>query len=216
MAVISMRFRFSFFEELVLTLHPLSNGKRRGPALLFVILCGFGYGAAQSGAPIPREFPTKDPQVTIEKTSRTPAQQKIDSQLLRAALRKSQGLSSTEIDLIERDSAGRAAVDISGDVTEVLLEAIRHEGGIIVSSYPQFKALRAYLTLESLESIANLKEVRTISRAARMETANAPGAQTQKPPPDSSDLSQGGNKTTSSKTQKRRKHRRHTSPDRWY
>lgn len=205
-----MGFTLSFSDGPVLGLQPLSNCKRRVVAVLSFVLLGFSYGVSQPTAPSPREIPTKNPQDITEKTTRTPAQQKIDSQLLKAARLKRQGLSSTEIDQLEQDGAGRAAVDISGEVTNVLLDAIRREGGAVISSYPQFKALRAYLVLESLETIASLTEVRTISRAAKAETSNATGVQTQKPPPNSSDLSQGGNQTTSSKTQKRRKKRRHT------
>jgi hypothetical protein len=149
-----------------------------------------------------------------EKTTRTPAQQKIDSQLLKRARLKRQGLSSTAIDQdqLERDSAGRVAVDISGEVTNILLDAIQREGGSVISSYPQFKALRAYLTLESLDTIAGLAEVRTISPAAKAETSNVREIQTEKSPSNSTDPKQAVAKTTPPATKKRRKHRRrHTS-----
>ncbi|HEV2834591.1 MAG TPA: S8 family serine peptidase, partial [Pyrinomonadaceae bacterium] len=109
----------------------------------------------------------------MEKESRSPAEQKIDSHLLIAAkLRRGQiltpAMAALEID-VTYDTEGRTEVDISGRVTENLLEAISHEGGEIVNSYPQFNALRARLAPEKLEAIAALNEVRVISRATKPE-----------------------------------------------
>jgi hypothetical protein len=121
------------------------------------------------------EVAVQSPQDVNEKRTRTPAQQKIDSQLLAAARSKRQGLATTQADIV-KDSMGRAEVDISAEVTDNLLETIRREGGEVVSSYPQFKAVRAYLTLESLETIAGLSEVRTIYRAAGAELSGTEGS----------------------------------------
>jgi hypothetical protein len=109
----------------------------------------------------------------LEKESRTPNQQKIDSQLIMAVKMKfhqevAPGIVTMETD-VAYDSDGRAEVDISGEVTDELLATIRGAGGEVVNSYPQFEAVRAYLTLESLEKIAGLSEVRVISRAAKAE-----------------------------------------------
>jgi hypothetical protein len=210
MAAFSMRLILTFSEVHVRCpgLRPMRNYKGKGVAVLFIVLMGFSYSASQSSAPITREIPTKNPQDVGEKTTRSPAQQKVDSQLLKAARLKRQGLVPTQIDGLQRDSTGRAAVDISGEVTNVLLDTIRREGGEVINSYPQFKAVRAYLTLESLENIASLTEVRMISCAAKAETSRASEIQTEKPAPNSSALKQGVAKTTSSTTQKRRKNRR--------
>jgi hypothetical protein len=123
---------------------------------------------AQAGVTSPREIPGQNSQDVDVKRTRTPAQQKMDSQLIIAARLKRQGLATTQGDVVH-DSRGRAAVDISTEVTDKLLATIRREGGEVVNSYPQFKAVRAYLTLESLETIAGLSEVRMISRAASAE-----------------------------------------------
>jgi hypothetical protein len=113
----------------------------------------------------------KNAQDINEKRTRTLAQQKIDSELLAAARLKQQGLTIPGAS-IEFDNMGRAAVDISTTVTDALLIKIRNEGGQVLSSYPQFKSVRAYLPLVSLETIAELPEVRLISRASTGEVSN--------------------------------------------
>lgn len=110
-------------------------------------------------------------QAITDKRTRTPAEQKIDSRLLLAARLKRQGLAITETDVV-LDTSGRAVVDISAEVTDNLLSAIRGEGGKVVNSYPQFKAMQAFLRLESLEKIAALSEVRAISLAAKGEVSS--------------------------------------------
>jgi hypothetical protein len=139
--------------------------------LLSVDLLSFllmGNVRAQNGVVTPRNFTAETAQGIDEKRKRTFAQQKIDSQLLNAARLKRKGLPTNEADLAT-DGIGRVAVEISAEVTDNLLTIIRREGGEVVSSYTQFKTVRAYLTLESLETIAGLSEVRVISRAAKAE-----------------------------------------------
>lgn len=160
-----------------------------------------------------REIPRQSVQDVTEKRTRTPAQQKIDSQLLMAARLKRQGFATREADVVF-DSAGRAAVDISGEVTNNLLATIRREGGEVVNSYPQFKAVRAYLTLESLETIADLSEVRTISRAAKAELSSTKpnketARQSEQKPLKVKQLSSNTGKLAR-KHSRRKKRRRHT------
>lgn len=111
----------------------------------------------------------------FEKQSRTPAQQKIDSQLLVAAKIKrheeiAPGITTIRT-TVNHDGEGRQEVDISGDVTDALLEVIRCNGGVVINSYPQFKTVRAYLPPECLEIVGALSEVRTISRATQAEVS---------------------------------------------
>lgn len=169
---------------------------------------------AQSGVPKVRDFPTQNTEDPGEKRSRSFSQQKIDSQLLQAARLRRQGQAITKIDALQ-DGAGRVEVDISAEVTDTLLLAIHNEGGQVISSYPQFKSVRAYLTLESLEIIARLSEVRVISRAAKAELSGANstiGGQVPRSPT-SRNLKQGNtSRRPASTTHKRRKkRRRHTS-----
>src|SRR5215813_5555877 len=82
-----------------------------------------------------------------EQESRTVAQQKIDSHLLFAAKRRrNEALAPVLATLqtnVTYDTEGRTEVDISGQITDNLLAAITHEGGEVVSSYPEFNTLRA-------------------------------------------------------------------------
>jgi hypothetical protein len=124
--------------------------------------------SAPSGVIGPLKILQPNPQQIDEKRTRTPAQQKIDSRLLNAMRLKRQGLAITDSEIVN-DSKGRVTVDISGEVTDKLLSTIRSEGGEVVNSYPQFKSVRAYLGLATLETVAALPEVRMISNVAKPE-----------------------------------------------
>ena len=104
-----------------------------------------------------------------DKAARTPAQRKIDSQLLQALSRRrgeSGGLPSE----LRLDAKGRALVDISADVTPRLISKIRRLGGAVVSQHEAHKTVRARVRLEKLEALAALKEVRFIMPAAEATT----------------------------------------------
>lgn len=182
-------------------------------SLLGLLLVGNPH--AQGSVTSPSEIPGQSPRDVNEKRTRTRAQEKIDSHLLMAARLKTQGFPTTEADVVH-DSTGRAAVDISAEVTDNLLETIRREGGEVVNSYPQFKAVRAYLTLESLETIAGLSEVRVISRAAEAElsgTNPTKGTSRQRQEkPDKVEQSQTvRRKTSETKSRRSKRRRRHAS-----
>jgi hypothetical protein len=140
----------------------------------------------QAGQDIPLELSdntkTQLDALMREKHSRTPTQQKIDSQLTIATkIQRQEAVApviarmATDVD---SDGDGRVEVDISAEVTDELLETIRREGGELVNSYPQFKAVRAYLPLDSLEIIAGLNEVRLVSRATKFELSQTGQATT--------------------------------------
>src|SRR5262249_42503839 len=106
-----------------------------------------------------------------EKQSRTPAQRKLATVLVydvRAlagdkAMRDVPRLLTSYV----RDKAARVEVDLRANVTAELLDAIRAEGGEVVSSYPQYHAVRAYLPLSSLERLAERGDVLHVKPAAR-------------------------------------------------
>lgn len=107
-----------------------------------------------------------------EKAARTPAQRKIDSQLLQALGRRrgeSRGVPAAPAEL-RLDAKGRALVDISADVTPRLIAKIRRRGGALVSQSESHKTVRARVRLEKLEALAALKEVRFIMPAAGATT----------------------------------------------
>src|SRR6266851_2626279 len=92
-------------------------------------------------------------QVFDEKASRTPAQKKIDSQLLYALKQKrgeTRGVPTERID-IELDQKGRALVDITAKVSLQITSQIRKLGGTVISQDEHYHAIRARLALEKLE-----------------------------------------------------------------
>jgi cysteine-rich repeat protein len=105
-----------------------------------------------------------------EKASRTPAQRKIGSHLLyaRQQLRGkaiAPGVQSLRSS-IHADATQRVLVDIAAEVTSQVLDGIGSVGGEVVSSFPQYRAVRAWLPIDRLEEVADLPEVRSIRRAA--------------------------------------------------
>src|SRR4029079_9517744 len=93
-----------------------------------------------------------------EKQSRTPAQQKLDSQLIYAA-RRSQGRAIVPgvANLVigaEVRPDGKCLVDIHGAVARPLLEAIVAMGGEIRNSSARFGEIRALVRLDRLEQLA--------------------------------------------------------------
>jgi hypothetical protein len=103
-----------------------------------------------------------------EKASRTPAQKKIDSQLLYALKQKrgqTRGIPSEPIKL-RTDQKGRPLVDVTCKVTARVTSLIRKLGGVIISQDPFYHSIRANLALEKMESLAALDDVRFIAPAA--------------------------------------------------
>jgi hypothetical protein len=116
-----------------------------------------------------------------EKESRTPAQQKLDSQLV-YAIKQHRGERITDaVPTLETnvkvDAAGRTLVDIRADVTKRVLAAIVSAGGKVVNSFKRDRSIRAELPLSSIETIAMLSEVKFIRPAdeLNLEKVDAPG-----------------------------------------
>ena len=112
-----------------------------------------------------------------EKRERTPAQQKIDTQLLYAIYRErgdaeAKGVPPGEL-LVKFDDKGRAIVSIRARVTRALLAKIEKLGGKIVSSSVRYSDIRAHLPLGSLEELAALKDVSAIMPAEQAMTNRA-------------------------------------------
>jgi hypothetical protein len=97
----------------------------------------------------------------------TPAEQKIDSQLLQAARNPSNSAtpSNSPRSAIRIESDGRTLVDIKATVTDALLAQIRSLGGQIISSFPQYHAIRASVPIGRLIELAELPDVNFIRPA---------------------------------------------------
>src|SRR5215470_8628698 len=104
-----------------------------------------------------------------EKESRTPEQKKIDSQLLyRLKQRRGEQIAPGVERLVvgvKEAADGSVLLDIRAKVTPEVLEAIRKAGGEVISAHEQFDAIRARLTLDTLEKLAGLDEVKFIRPA---------------------------------------------------
>jgi hypothetical protein len=121
------------------------------------------HGGSQSRGPVdPLEIPPEGlhqiAALLAEKDSRTPAQRKIDSQLLQA-IRESRGQEMAPGVHLERvkikpDAAGNVLVDITATVTNGLLGQIQQLGGTIVFPSVQFRAIRASVPMSAIETIA--------------------------------------------------------------
>jgi hypothetical protein len=109
-----------------------------------------------------------------EKASWSPAQAKMDSQLIHAAKRQrgqpfAAGAPNLRFDVTLQPD-GRVLVDINAEVTPELLALLVHGGGTVIRSVPEFNSIRALVSPAQLETIAASPAVKSIRRAARFHT----------------------------------------------
>src|SRR5262249_41381885 len=105
-----------------------------------------------------------------EKESRTPAQQKIDSQLLYAIkMARSEpiaaSVNSLQVNVNQSDS-GRVVVDINAKVDDQFLKFLAGNGGDVLFSSAEYKSVRVDVPLDRLEAIAASDNVRFIQPKA--------------------------------------------------
>ncbi|WP_146854126.1 choice-of-anchor D domain-containing protein, partial [Brevifollis gellanilyticus] len=109
-----------------------------------------------------------------EKETRTPAEQKLDSQLVYlSAQQQGQPVANGAPSLIpsvELTEGNLVLVDISGGVSKGLLDAITEAGGAVVNQFAPFDAIRAKVPVGALENLAGRADVRSISPAAQAIT----------------------------------------------
>src|SRR5579859_501966 len=116
--------------------------------LLTAILAGTFAAPAQ---PLSESARNQIQALRAEKESRSPAQQKMDSQLI-YALKQSlhqpiaPGIASLRLNL-KKESDGRVWVDLKGTITPQLLDFIRSSGGVVLSSVPEFNSARVLIPL---------------------------------------------------------------------
>jgi hypothetical protein len=128
---------------------------------------------AQAGQGISQTASDQIQKLLEEKATRSPAQRKIGSNLLLdPAAPRGRAMHGAVPQLrsgVEVDAAGATVVDINGEVTDQLLARIEEVGGEVISSFPQYQAVRARLPLNRLEEVAELDEVRSIRAAIEPE-----------------------------------------------
>ena len=106
-----------------------------------------------------------------EKASRTPAQRKIQSQLLQA-VRESRGQRMVvgvplKPAKVHADTKGNLDVDISADVTDDLIKKIESLGGKIIYPSKEYHTIRATVNLSMIDIISGYPEVKSIEPAVR-------------------------------------------------
>jgi hypothetical protein len=113
------------------------------------------------------------------KQARTPAQRKMDSNLL-AFIKMSKGEAVAEgVPTIETglsvEADGRIRVDVDATVTRALLKFIEDGGGEVINSFSQYRAIRARIYPEQVEALAGQPKVRFVKPAVQAETQRADG-----------------------------------------
>jgi hypothetical protein len=101
-----------------------------------------------------------------EKKARTPVQRKIDPQLLYAAKMNRgeaivEGVQTLAVN-VTKTKSGSVIVDISGQITNSLLDLLKANGANVLVSTPRFNSVRAEVALNNLEAIAASPDVRYI------------------------------------------------------
>ena len=121
-----------------------------------VMATALGLGGAATAAEIKEPSPLVRQQmasIAAEKSSRTPAQQKIDSGLLMAIKLQRRDptiqdvpLGGARMDLVRQRST---TVEIGAVVTRDLQRVIRKLGGRVIANHPQFDSVRAEMPLQA-------------------------------------------------------------------
>jgi uncharacterized repeat protein (TIGR01451 family) len=139
--------------------------------LIGLLLAGAGVVGRAADEPLSPELMAKINALLADKQTRTPAQNKLTSELL-YAVRMARGEPvapgvPTQRLSFAADANGRVLVDIKANVTDALLAQIRQGGGEVVSSFPQYNAIHAKVPLSQLESLAGVADVQSIRPAPR-------------------------------------------------
>jgi hypothetical protein len=109
-----------------------------------------------------------------EKESRTPAQQKINSQILYEIYRARGEAQDKQVPPgptgVRLDDKDRALVDIRVAVTPAIERKVRDAGGTIVSTSREYRSIIAWVPVLRLERLAEDASVRAVEPAAEATT----------------------------------------------
>ena len=123
------------------------------------------------------EAATNAPQAPTEKALRTPAQQKIDSQLLYEIYRRRGEAELKRVPPetnVKVDADGRVKVDVRAEVSAQLERKVVELGGVIVETSEKYRSILAHVPLMKLETLAE--------EAAVVSIIPAPEAALKRPP----------------------------------
>lgn len=111
------------------------------------------------------------------KRSLTPAQRRIDSQLILARKQETGELAALNLSSVqtgvEKSDEGKVLVDITADVTDAFLNMLRTSDADIVAAVPNYRSVRAKVALSQLEAIASFQGVKFIQPAQKATTWSA-------------------------------------------
>lgn len=116
--------------------------------------------------------------IEADKAARTPAQRKLDSQLIFAA-REARGqaaiagVSSVHAAAVALDSSKRVQLDVKGTITAALRQRVTQLGGTVVSASPRFGDMRIQLSLAAIDTLAAEPSVSQIRPADEATTRKA-------------------------------------------
>jgi hypothetical protein len=145
---------------------------KRGITLLFalVALCGSDPAA---GAMFVAAARAQQPALS-EKAARTPAQQKISSQLLHEIYRRRGQAKEKDVPPgptgVRLDDKDRALVDVRAEVVPALQKKLRSLGSTIVSTSREYRSIIAWVPVLKIEQIAADSSVRAIEPAPESTT----------------------------------------------
>lgn len=142
---------------------------------LFFTAVALGQGADQ----LPFSLRTRQEIEAIQqdKVARSPAERKLDSQLvyaLREQQRKSAVPGISMKSSVRPKADGRLLIDLRATVSPTLLSAIQAGGGTVVSSVPRYQAVRAFASLELCLQLASRPDVRNVRPADEATTHTGP------------------------------------------
>src|SRR6266545_2210243 len=134
--------------------------------------------ADEGSAELPASAVEQIEALIAEKEARTPAQRKMSSQLIYMASGRFDAATAAKKDpadqivsLTERDPLGRVLVDVKGDLA--LQGTIESLGGAVVASSSAHGSIRAWVPLDSVETLAGESSLISVRPAFLATTARA-------------------------------------------
>ncbi|MCA9473358.1 MAG: S8 family serine peptidase, partial [Nitrospira sp.] len=139
-----------------------------------LILLGFSIGLAEAAdrPSLPQSALRQIEALMLEKSSRSPVQQKISSRLWYASkMRRGDAIANGVSRLRSRVEVSRdntTLVDIRAVVSESVLAQIEAVGGTIVNQFPRRRAIRARIPIDQVETIATMPQIQFLKPADTM------------------------------------------------
>ena len=172
---------------------PMKRTLRASAGYALLVLLAFAVCAGTAGAESSGISPGAMAQLQAiidEKKARTPAQQKVDSNLLYEAKQR-RGVSiaagvRTLATGVEVGPNGEVVVDITATVSSSVLATLEALGGSVVDAQSAYRSIRAVMPLAAVETLAEHPDVIFVQRKQEAMLNDVPGApvSSSRAPPD--------------------------------